>query len=188
MTVDPRDVVERLDQRHRAVGHLAERADHLGVAGVADEQDVPAVGDQPLGLAVDLGYQGAGRVDEGQTARWAAAAGTDLGTPCAENTTGRSSGTSSSSSTNTAPESAQPVDDEAIVDDLVADIDRRAVPLERQLDDLDRAVDAGAKPARRGDQHVQRRQAAASVQGGSHGRARSLPCKRSLAGVERRFL
>ena len=52
---------------------------------------------------------------------------------------------------------AQPVDDEAVVDDLVADIDRRAEPLERQLDDLDRAVDAGAEAARGGDQHVQGR-------------------------------
>ena len=52
---------------------------------------------------------------------------------------------------------AQPVDDEAVVDDLVAHIDRRAEPLERQLDDLDRAIDAGAKAARRGDQHMQGR-------------------------------
>ena len=49
-------------------------------------------------------------------------------------------------------EPAQAVDDEAVVDDLVAHIDRRAEPLERELDDLDRAVDAGAEAARRGDQ------------------------------------
>ena len=41
------------------------------------------------------------------------------------------------------------------MDDLVAHIDGRAEPLERQLDDLDRAVDAGAKSARRGDQDAQ---------------------------------
>ena len=46
----------------------------------------------------------------------------------------------------------QAVDDELVVDDLVADIDRRAVALERELDDADRAVDAGAEAARRGDQ------------------------------------
>ena len=50
--------------------------------------------------------------------------------------------------------SAQPVDHEAVVDDLVPHIDRRAEPLDRQLDDLDRAIDAGAKAARRGDQDV----------------------------------
>jgi len=44
------------------------------------------------------------------------------------------------------------------VDDLVAYIDWRAEPLERELDDLDRAVDAGAKAARRCDQHFQERQ------------------------------
>ena len=49
-------------------------------------------------------------------------------------------------------ELAQPIDDEAVVDDLVTHIDRRAEPLDRQLDDLDRAVDAGAEAARRGDQ------------------------------------
>jgi hypothetical protein len=43
---------------------------------------------------------------------------------------------------------AQALHDEAVVDDLVADIDRRAVLLERQLDDLDRPVDAGAEAAR----------------------------------------
>ena len=35
------------------------------------------------------------------------------------------------------------------------DIDRRAVLLDRQLDDADRAVDAGAEAARRGDQQVE---------------------------------
>ena len=45
---------------------------------------------------------------------------------------------------------AQRVDDEFVVHDLVADIDRRAPFSQRHLDDLDRAVDTGAKPARRG--------------------------------------
>ncbi len=38
---------------------------------------------------------------------------------------------------------------EAVMDDLVAHIDRRAIFGERQLDDLDGTVDAGAKAARR---------------------------------------
>ena len=126
-------------------------------------------------LAVDLGDQRAGRIDIGEAAVLALRPGTDLGTPCAENTTGRSSGTSSSSSTNTAPELAQPVDDEAVVDDLVADIDRRAEPLERELDDLDRAVDAGAKAARRGDQ---------DLEGGRSVQHSDRPCKASLAAIE----
>ena len=51
----------------------------------------------------------------------------------------------------------QAVDDVAVVDDLVADIDRRAEFLERQLDDLDGAVDAGAEAARRAEQDVEGR-------------------------------
>ena len=44
------------------------------------------------------------------------------------------------------------LDDVAVVDDLVADIDRRPEPLERQLHDLDGAIDAGAEAARRAEQ------------------------------------
>src|SRR5262249_55767303 len=43
-------------------------------------------------------------------------------------------------------------DDVLVVNDLVAHVDRRAVLLEQALDDLDRAVDAGAERARRGEE------------------------------------
>jgi hypothetical protein len=43
------------------------------------------------------------------------------------------------------------VDHEAVVDDLVADVDRGAPLLQRHLDDLDRPVDAGAEAARGGE-------------------------------------
>ena len=46
--------------------------------------------------------------------------------------------------------------DEAIVDDFVAHVDRRAEPFERQLDDLDRAIDAGAEAPRGGDEDSER--------------------------------
>ena len=55
-------------------------------------------------------------------------------------------------------EFAQAVDDEAVMDDLVPDIDGRAEPLERELDDLDRAVDPGAEAARRRDQDAKGRE------------------------------
>ena len=48
------------------------------------------------------------------------------------------------------------LDDELVVDDLVADIDRRAVALDRQFDDPDGAIDAGAEAARGCDQQRQR--------------------------------
>jgi hypothetical protein len=39
----------------------------------------------------------------------------------------------------------QAFDDVFVVDDLVPDIDRRAIAFERLLDDLDRPVDPGAE-------------------------------------------
>ena len=47
-------------------------------------------------------------------------------------------------------EPLEPLDDVVVVDDLVADVDRRPVLLEQDLDDLDRAVDSGAERARGG--------------------------------------
>ena len=47
---------------------------------------------------------------------------------------------------------AQLGDDVLVVDDLLAHVDRRAVELERALDGLDGAVDAGAVAARGGEQ------------------------------------
>ena len=43
---------------------------------------------------------------------------------------------------------AQVFDHVAVVDDLVAHVDRRAVQLERALDDVDGAIDAGTEAAR----------------------------------------
>src|SRR5690606_13704814 len=49
----------------------------------------------------------------------------------------------------------QRVDDIAVMHDLVPDIDRRAIFLQREFDDADRAIDAGAETARRGDQNLE---------------------------------
>ena len=48
----------------------------------------------------------------------------------------------------------QVVDDELVVDDFVAHVDRRAELRERLLDDGDRAVDAGAEAAGIGEEDV----------------------------------
>ncbi len=100
-------------------------------------------------LLVDLRHQGTGGVEIEEIARrrirrhgFRHAMG--------EKTTGWarcSSGISSSSSTKIAL-GLEPFHDIAIVDDFVADIDRLAIGFERQHDDLDRAVDAGAEAAR----------------------------------------
>ena len=49
---------------------------------------------------------------------------------------------------------AQRLDDVLVVDDLLADVDGRAVALERPLDRLDRAIDARAVAARGGEQDL----------------------------------
>ena len=49
---------------------------------------------------------------------------------------------------------AQLRDDVLVVDDLLAHVDGRAVQLERALDGLHGAVDAGAVAARRGEQQL----------------------------------
>ena len=63
------------------------------------------------------------------------------------------SGTSSVSSTKTAPRLRQRLDDVAVVHDLVAHVDRRPVLLQGALDGLDGAVHAGAVATRFGEQH-----------------------------------
>ena len=53
-------------------------------------------------------------------------------------------------------------DDMDVVDDLVADVDRRTVGLEQALDDLDGTIDAGAERSRRREQHLPTHAAASS--------------------------
>ena len=48
----------------------------------------------------------------------------------------------------------EPPDDVLVVDDVMSDVDAWAVLLEQPLDDLDRAVDAGAERPRRRKQHA----------------------------------
>ena len=69
-------------------------------------------------------------------------------TPWAENSSVAPSGTSARSSTNVTPRSRKWLDDVLVVDDLVVDVDRRAERPERQLQRLDRHVDAGTKSTR----------------------------------------
>ncbi len=168
---EPGDIVDGFDQGHRAFGHLAEGADHLGVAGVADEDDVAAFGDQPLGLAMDLGDERAGRIDITEAAVQSGG-GHGLGHAVGREHHRPVVGNLVELVDEHRAELAQAIDDKAVVDDLVADVDRRSELLERQLDDLDRAVDAGAESARRGDQHVKGRQ---FIQGAGHVRHRLQP-------------
>ena len=51
----------------------------------------------------------------------------------------------------------QPVHNKAVVDDFMADINRRAIPFERAFHDFNCTVDTRAKPAGRGYQYGERR-------------------------------
>ena len=130
--------------------------DHLGVAGVADQQDGAAGPVVALDLAVDLGDQGAGGVGEQQPAP------ARLGRHALGHAVGGEHdqpvlGHLVQLLDEHGAQAAQLVDDVAVVDDLVADIDRRAVLAQRLLDDLDGALDAGAEAARAGEQDRERR-------------------------------
>ena len=147
----PRHVGDGLDQHHlarRAAGPWCRPPPDGRRGRSARSAGRPRSGARPRHGP----WRPAGRWRRGRAcARASASAGTALGTPWAEKTTGRSGGHSSSSSTKTAPWRLQAVDHMAVVDDLVAHIDRRAVLLDRPLDDLDRPVDAGAEAARGGE-------------------------------------
>jgi hypothetical protein len=140
-----------LHEGHPPLRHLAEGADHLGMPGMADEQDVAAMLDQPLRLAVDLGDERAGRVQiieaaflrSGRNGLGHAMRGKDHRCAVRHLVQLRHEDRALR---------LQAVDHEAVVHDLVADIDWRPVAFERELDDADGAVDAGAEAARGGNQ------------------------------------
>ncbi len=125
------------------------------MAGVADEEDVAPFLDQALGLAMDLGDERAGGVDIGQPAALR------LGWHGLRDAVGGEDDRAIVRHfvqlvDEDRAHALEPFDDEAVVDDLVAHVDGCAETLERELDDLDGAIDAGAESARGGDQHAQR--------------------------------
>ena len=120
------DVLQGLDQGDGAGRQLAHGADHFGMAGMADQHDLAAAAEMDLGLAVHLGDQRAGGVEREQVA-----ARRLLGNRARHAVGGEDDrrlgvrGSPSSSSTKMAPLALQAFDHVAVVDDLVADIDRR---------------------------------------------------------------
>lgn len=148
------DIVDRFDQRHRAIGQLAERTDDFGVAGVADEDDVTALFVGALGLFVDLGYQRTGRVDVVEPARFGLGRNR-LGNAMRAEHDRNAIGHLIERFDENRPLRLQRFNDIAVMDDLVPDIDGGAITLDRQLDDADRPVDAGAKAAWGGHQNLE---------------------------------
>lgn len=164
----PRHVFHRLDQRDSALRNLSQGSDHFGVAAMADEQDMPSVLDQSLGLTMHLRHERAGRIDIIEPAILGvthhdfrhAMRGEDDGAPV---------GHLLEFLHEDGALSAQGIDHEAIMDDLMPDIDRSAIFLERQLHDPDRAVDTRAKAARGRYQQGHRRKIRGLVRLGRRG-------------------
>ena len=120
--------------------------DDLVVVGVADQDDRVALARVADRLEVHLGDERAGRVDHAQPAPLGLLAHRRRDAVGAEDHGGvvghlvqlvdevRALG-------------AQRLHHVAVVDDLLAHVDRRGAHLQRELDDVDRAVDAGAEAA-----------------------------------------
>ena len=118
------------------------------------EHDRVALGGELLGLDVDLGDQRAGGVDRVQ-ARASAALAWTLGRHAVRREHHRGAlGHLGLGLDEHRPAVAQLLDHVLVVDDLLADVDRRAVELERALDRLHGAVDARAVAARRREQQL----------------------------------
>src|SRR5436190_2352027 len=117
---------------------------------MANEQYVPARLDKALCLPMDLADQRAGRVQIIEAARLGGC-GNDLGNAMGGEHHRTAIRYLIQLLDEYRPQSAKPVNDKAIVDDFMAHIDRRPEPLDRQFNNLDGAVDAGAKSARRRD-------------------------------------
>ena len=129
---------------------LAHRAFDLGVSLVADHDELVALARELGDLDVHLVDERAGRVEDREAARGRLLAHRLRHAVGAEDErrAGRHVGEVLDEDRALLLEV---VDDVGVVDDLVADVDRRAELVQRALDDLDRAIDAGAEAARLGE-------------------------------------
>ena len=162
---------DRFDEGHRPVRELSHRADHLGVAGMADEDDVPSALVLSLCFVVHLEDQRAGRVDKQHVAvlrrvddRAGDAVGRQDDWPVLGNIVQFGDEDSAGA--------FQIGHDAGVVHDLVTDVYRGTEALEGALDDQDRAVDASAKAAWTGQEDGEGRKRHSSL-----GIADSLACR-----------
>ncbi len=118
------------------------------MAGMADEDDLAAFAEMPVGLDMDLVHQGAGRIEEEHVARLRVRGhclGDTVGREHDRGFAGRNFVQLFDEHGTLLPQS---IDHIFVMHDRMPHIDRSAVFLERQLDDLDRAIHPGAEPAR----------------------------------------
>src|SRR5512146_2625554 len=126
------------------VRNLAQRPDHFRVTGMADQNEIVSLGIVAVDFVVHFNDQGAGRIDHVQTTPIGLLPyrlGDPVGAEDDDGTLGHFTELFHEYRTLV----AQRVDDVTAMDDFVADINRGPVLLERQIDDVDRAVDPGAE-------------------------------------------
>jgi len=141
--IEPLRVLGRLDH-DRGIRPLATCPDHLDVVGVSDEcHEMTTVG-VAAGLRVDLRDERADRVDDPETAPLGVLLhpGRDAVRREHADLPGRNLVLVLDEDR---AERLEPPDDVLVVDDLVANVDRRPVLLQKPLHDLDRAVNARAE-------------------------------------------
>ncbi len=138
----------RLDQAHGPLRQLAHGADHLRMAGVADQEDLQALLVVAGGLDVHFGHQRTGGIENEQIAGLGGRRD-GLGDPMCRKDHGlaglwdilqllHKNGAFG----------LQGFHDESVVHDLMAHVDGGPVFGQRQLDDLDGTLDARAESAR----------------------------------------
>ena len=147
------------------VGGLAKRALDLLVALMAHQDDVVVFLREAHGLAVHLGHERAGRVDRGEVA-----GGGGLVDGRGDAVRGEDDAGALGHLVGLLDEDraalGQRLDDELVVDDLLAHVDGRAVELEGLFDDVDGAVHSGAVSAGGGQEDTTVALAAGGGQGG----------------------
>ena len=128
------------------IGGLAKRALDLLVALMAHQDDVVVFLREAHGLAVHLGHERAGRVNRGEVAGRGGLVDGRRDAVRGKHNAGTLGHLVGLLDEDRAALS-QRLDDELVVDDLLAHVDRRAVELKGLFDDVDGAVHAGAVSA-----------------------------------------
>ena len=162
------DVGHRLDEMG-ATAALSHRPFHLRMAGVADHHDRASVLAHPRHFDMDFGDEGARRIEHPQSARLG------VGAHGAGDAVRREhDGASGRNLVQLLDEHRafrlQVVDDEAVMNDFMAHVDRRAELRERLLDDRDRAVDTGTETARVREDDIHQFPLSDGTRGGSAAR------------------
>ncbi len=137
---------------HLAVD-LAKRTFHLGVAGMADEDERAPLLDVAAALDVDLADQRAGRIDHRQAALFGIHLHRAADTVRGEDGDGAGGNFVQLLDEHRALR-LQRVDDMPVMDDLMADIDGSPNPIECLIDDIDGANDASTETTGLGEKHL----------------------------------